>query len=327
MDITDKGSAINQINNDNGSLDDIIVSNLNFKYTTSDYKSKQVLTGITFSIPKGSRCLLIGANGAGKSTLLRVLAGRHMVPSENPDAVLVLGKRSFYQTEQLSGVTYLGGEWTRSIAFAGNSIPYQADIQVKNLSLDLQNKFPERKQKLFDVLEIDPEWKMHEVSDGQRRRVQIMLGLLRPFRVLLLDEMTVDLDVLARSRFLRYLRDECEHATILYATHIFDGMEAENWPTHLLYLENGKMIDFKRFDDAMKSTQVKSQNIAIYSSVSLYLHVTEFLEKMREDRLEAQKKEMLEKQQNPKPKEEKVLPFADRVNSGFTPGRMSAYLR
>jgi hypothetical protein len=40
-----------------------------------------------------------------------------------------------------------------------------------------------RKQRLMQVLDIDPEWRMHQVSDGQRRRVQICVGLLRPFKV------------------------------------------------------------------------------------------------------------------------------------------------
>lgn len=46
-----------------------------------------------------------------------------------------------------------------------------------------------------------------------------------PSQVLLLDEITVDLDVVARLRLLDFFRDECEErgATILYATHIFDG--------------------------------------------------------------------------------------------------------
>jgi CCR4-NOT complex subunit CAF16 len=44
---------------------------------------------------------------------------------------------------------------------------------------------------------------------------------------LLLDEITVDLDVVARIRLLDFFRQECEErgATILYATHIFDGLE------------------------------------------------------------------------------------------------------
>jgi ABC-type uncharacterized transport system ATPase subunit len=33
------------------------------------------------------------------------------------------------------------------------------------------------------VLDIDLEWRMHQVSDGQRRRVQICVGLLKPFKV------------------------------------------------------------------------------------------------------------------------------------------------
>lgn len=87
------------------------------------------------------------------------------------------------------------------------------------------------------------------------------MGLLRPFKVyllrysytldpiafslklnvdnlqvLLLDEITVDLDVLARADLLMFLRKECEErgATIIYATHIFDGLEG--WPSHIVNL-------------------------------------------------------------------------------------------
>ena len=61
---------------------------------------------------------------------------------------------------------------------------------------------------------------MHQVSDGERRRVQILLGLIQPFDLLLMDEVTVDLDVLVRRNLLDYLQSETEHrqATIVYAT-------------------------------------------------------------------------------------------------------------
>ncbi|PHT61974.1 ABC transporter I family member 20 [Capsicum annuum] len=64
---------------------------------------------------------------------------------------------------------------------------------------------------------------MHKSSDGQRRRVQICMGLLKPFKVLLLDEITVDLDVLARADLLKFLIKECEErgATIIYTTRIY----------------------------------------------------------------------------------------------------------
>lgn len=96
---------------------------------------------------------------------------------------------------------------------------------------------------------INPRWRMHRVSDGQRRRVQICLGLLREFRVLLLDEVTVDLDVLARAALMRFLRDECETrgTTVVYCTHIFDGLEG--WPTHLAYVAGGRLRLFGAVGD------------------------------------------------------------------------------
>lgn len=80
-----------------------------------------------------------------------------------------------------------------------------------------------------------------QVSDGQRRRVQICVGLLRPFKVLLLDEITVDLDVLGRADLMAFLAEECalRGATVVYATHIFDGLEA--WPTHVAYVARGRL--------------------------------------------------------------------------------------
>jgi energy-coupling factor transporter ATP-binding protein EcfA2 len=77
---------------------------------------------MSLQLPRGSRCLLIGANGAGKTTLLKVLAGKHMVPREQ---VLVLGQPPFHATELTTSghLAYVGGNWTRDIAFAGTSIP------------------------------------------------------------------------------------------------------------------------------------------------------------------------------------------------------------
>jgi CCR4-NOT complex subunit CAF16 len=56
--------------------------------------------------------------------------------------------------------------------------------------------------------------------------VQILLGLLRPASLLLLDEITTDLDLLARIDLLSFLAEECRErgTTILYATHIFDAL-------------------------------------------------------------------------------------------------------
>lgn len=64
----------------------------------------------------------------------------------------------------------------------------QADISAHQLIFNVPDVDPERRQQLVDLLDIDLNWHLHRVSDGQRRRVQICMGLLKPFKVLLLDE-------------------------------------------------------------------------------------------------------------------------------------------
>lgn len=74
------------------------------------------------------------------------------------------------------------------------------------------------------------------------------MGLLRPWSILLLDEVTVDLDVLARSRFLAFLATETmsRACTIVYATHIMDGLAG--WPTHLVRMTLGTIRKYGSVD-------------------------------------------------------------------------------
>jgi len=218
------------------------VHNLTYTYAG---RGDKALGGISMVLPAGSRCLLVGSNGAGKSTSLRLLAGKHLVPRnaiEVSDAKL----SPFHDTDlTCSGeLSYIGGVWQKDMACAGAEVPLQGDFTAEHMIFGVPNVDPERRQRLIDVLDVDLSWRMHQVSDGQRRRVQLVLGLLKPYRVLLLDEITVDLDVVSRANLMRFFADESKErsCTVIYATHIFDGMEG--WPTHLAYVTNGELIRF-----------------------------------------------------------------------------------
>jgi CCR4-NOT complex subunit CAF16 len=202
----------------------IEVRGFDFRYPNDD---RPVLRDVQLTVPAGARCLLVGANGAGKSTLLFVLAGRYLVDGEQ---VKVLGCPAFHDTSL-----------TARRAFLGGNFPFDVDIRVEEILARHQGLDAARRDKLVEILDVDPKWRMHRVSDGQRRRVQILLGLLRPSEVLLLDEVTTDLDVIARGDLLAFLREESETRglTILYATHIFDGLES--WATHIAHLDGGRV--------------------------------------------------------------------------------------
>lgn len=215
----------------------IEVSNLT--YTFPDYSAG--VSNISLSLPPRSRTLLVGANGAGKTTLLRLLAGKRLAPR---GAIRVSGRDPF--ADGLEGVTYLGLEWVL------NTI-VRTDIGVAELLASVGGAaYPERRDELVDVLDVDTDWRMHAVSDGERRRVQLAMGLLRPWSVLLLDEVTVDLDVWTRARFLDFLRRETEEreCTVVYATHVLDNLAG--WPTHLVHMHLGMVREWGPAEDMMK---------------------------------------------------------------------------
>jgi CCR4-NOT complex subunit CAF16 len=188
---------------------------------------RPVLAGVDLEVAAGRRVLVIGANGAGKTTLLRVLAGKHMV---EPSAVRVLGASAFHDPALSSRIEFLGGRF-----------PFEVDLRVDEILARQIGVDPVRRDRLIEVLGVDPGWHMHAVSDGQRRRVQLLLGLARPRDVLLLDEITTDLDLIARQDLLAFLRNESAErgTTILYATHIFDMLD--RWATDLVYLVAGRV--------------------------------------------------------------------------------------
>lgn len=236
------------------------VDGLSFSYSGG----RTVLRNVIMTLERGSRCLLVGANGTGKSTLLRILAGKHLVKGK----VESLGRNAFMQTPD--GLRYLGTEW------ANNPI-IRTDVEVAKLvtSCGGENQ-PERVAKLIGILDVDISWHMHQISDGQRRRVQMLLGLLEPFELLLMDEVTTDLDAIVRRDLLEFLREETENgATIVYATHIFDGLGS--WPTHLGHLSFGTLQVLKPITAFSSQLEAHRTNPSNYDNSPLLMLVEGWL--------------------------------------------------
>ncbi|KAI5116956.1 hypothetical protein M0805_001929 [Coniferiporia weirii] len=222
------------------------------------------LVDLSLSLPPGSRTILVGANGAGKSTLLQILAGKRLTPVGSK--VLVKGRDVFRGSPER--VTFLGTEWAMNPVVRG-------DIVVSHF-LDSVGGYRHkaRRDRLLDILDVDLDWHMHQISDGERRRVQLVMGLMAPWDVLLLDEVTVDLDVLVRDELLAFLKEESETrgATVLYATHIFDGLN--NFPTHVAHMRFGEFVGepvpWTPFNHAQDST-VSGSGSTLHSTALQWL--------------------------------------------------------
>ncbi|KDQ64477.1 hypothetical protein JAAARDRAFT_201810 [Jaapia argillacea MUCL 33604] len=230
-------------------MDEVSVTKLTFSHGPGVAPS---LVDISLNLPTGSRTILIGANGAGKSTLLQILAGKRLITANGAD-VRIKGKDVF--REYPHGVTFLGTEWYDYISSSPKNASLRAsasramnpvvrgDIVVSQFLDSVGGyRYKERRDRLLDILDVDLDWHMHAISDGERRRVQLVMGLMQAFDVLLLDEVTVDLDVLVRDDLLKFLKEDSESrgATIIYATHIYDGLN--DFPTHIAHMRLGAFV-------------------------------------------------------------------------------------
>tara|TARA_B100001287_G_C22642206_1_gene510753 strand:+ start:161 stop:991 length:831 start_codon:yes stop_codon:yes gene_type:complete len=227
----------------------IEIKNLNYAYNIN---SPNTLNNLNLNVGASERLILAGPNGAGKSTLLRLLAGKHM--ASNVETFTVLGVK--FTQVGFRGLAYCADEWTKKINFVGYT-PYVIDMEVKDFMKKEQENNIERRDMLCKILKINLNWNMMRLSDGQRRRVQIMLGLLKPFKLLLLDEITSELDIIVRTNLLNYLKEETikNNASIIYATHILDGLE--DWATGVLYL------NYKGEMNRIESKELNVKNIIV----------------------------------------------------------------
>ena len=118
----------------------------------------------------------------------------------------------------------------------------KVDCAASEMMATWQEQHKERRDELVRVLGINLNWRMHECSDGQRKKVRIMIKLLRPFQLCIIDEFAADLDIFSRKRFFDYLSKECEMrgAAVVYCTHIFD--QADGWASHVAFMQLNKVL-------------------------------------------------------------------------------------
>lgn len=233
------------------------VENLHFSYTDKE----PTLKDVNFTVRENQRIVLIGLNGAGKSTFLRVLCGYHLATW---DKFSIYGKDTGGKIpwcDQFNGLAYLGGKWTTQRGFTGPE-PFSMDVAAGEMMKDWQEEFKDRRDVLAKILGVNLEWRMNRLSDGQRKKVRIMLKLMRPFKLCVVDEFAVELDIMSRTRFMSYLANECETrgASVIYATHIFD--QVDDWATHIAFLNPDKTLsavhDMKTYEPYLKFRNDKS---------------------------------------------------------------------
>lgn len=148
-------------------------------------------------------------------------------------------------------------------------MPYSGDIAAETM---LPLKYDvKRRDELVKLLGIDLAWRMHQVSDGQRKKVQVMLQCVLPFKFCIVDEFINEIDVVVRNRLYHYLDKEIaeRNGCMIYASHIFDNLE-----THfntVLYINNGRLHPKMSMEQFM--IKYNSETLRENQKVSLFMAV------------------------------------------------------
>ena len=214
----------------------ISVRGLRKTYTSKANGSKDAVAGIDLDVKAGEIFAILGPNGAGKTTTVEILEGYR---DRDGGEVSVLGQ----DPAKLGSDSW---SWRNRIGIVLQSTNDSQDLSVAETVHHFANYYSNPRDPEAVINEVGLADKalvrIQTLSGGQRRRLDVALGIIGNPEILFLDEPTTGFDPEARRAFwdlIRKLRDE--GATILLTTHYLD--EAEALADRVAVIVDGKIIE------------------------------------------------------------------------------------
>ena len=204
------------------------------------YGRKLALDRLDLRIPRGRIHAIVGANGAGKSTLFRIMLG--FLPQTEGEA-RILGRDSRRLTpEDRSRIGFVNEEHT---------LP--GWLRVSQVNAMQRHQYPRWNQRAYDEVighyHVLPEQKIGQLSRGERAGFNLALALAQSPELLVLDEPTLGLDVVAKRAFLESLMysNAADDCTVIYCSHQME--EIERVADNLIILERGQLKNMSAPED------------------------------------------------------------------------------
>jgi len=207
---------------------------------TKRYGRKLALDHLDLQVPRGRIHAIVGANGAGKSTLFRILLG--FLPPTSGSA-RILGRDSQRLLPEDRG----------RIGFVNEEHTLPAWLRVDQVSAMQRHQYPRWNQRAFDEVighyHVLPDQKVGQLSRGERAGFNLALALAQGPELLVLDEPTLGLDVVAKRAFLESMlySNAAEQCTVIYCSHQME--EIERVADNLIILERGRLVNQSAPDD------------------------------------------------------------------------------
>jgi len=196
------------------------------------YGAKQAVDGLDLTVHRGEIFAVLGPNGAGKTTTVEILEGFR---SRDDGAVRVLGVDPATADRA----------WRSRIGIVLQSANDQAELTVGELVRHFARYYPDPRDpgEVIDAVGLSDkaQTRTRQLSGGQRRRLDVALGIVGRPELLFLDEPTTGFDPQARRSFwdlLSGLRDG--GTTVVLTTHYLD--EAEYLADRVAVVHDGRVL-------------------------------------------------------------------------------------
>jgi ABC-2 type transport system ATP-binding protein len=197
------------------------------------YGDVNAVDGVDLDIPRGEVFALLGPNGAGKSTTVEILEGHRRRTSGEAS---VLGADPGRPTRA----------WRSRIGVVLQTSNEQPQLDVRDMVRHFAGYYPNPRD-VDEVIEAvglteKAGARLAELSGGQRRRVDVALGIIGAPELLFLDEPTTGFDPDARRQFWKLIDGLADGGTtILLTTHYLD--EAEALADRVGVIAGGRMVE------------------------------------------------------------------------------------
>ena len=188
---------------------------------------------LNMQIPENQIIGLIGANGAGKSTTFKLMIGLIRPDQGNAE---VFGRNA----------ADLGAEEKQKIGVVFSDSGFSEYLRVQQLIPVMKRFYPDFQEKEFrkrcERFKIPLNKQIKDFSTGMKAKLNVLLALSHDSRLLLLDEPTAGLDVVAREEILDLLREymEIPGRTIVISSHISGDLE--HFCDDLYMIHEGKIV-------------------------------------------------------------------------------------